>query len=153
MGGLHGRRETIITSRSLIAAEKVKRTDVYNADGEELGTVDDILIDKISGKAIYAIMSFGGFLGIGEKYHPLPLSTLTYDESKGGYVVNLDRKMLEDARPTIWTMSSNANGRPAMGGASINTTMCRATGRPFKRMFTGVPSVGDEGWRCFAAPA
>jgi sporulation protein YlmC with PRC-barrel domain len=88
---------TNITSGSLIAADKVKGTDVYNADGEELGTVDDIMIDKISGKAIYAIMSFGGFLGIGEKYHPLPWSTLHYDESKGGYVVNLDRKMLEDA--------------------------------------------------------
>ena len=55
----------------------VKGTNVYNADNEELGTVDDIMIDKISGKAIYAIMSFGGFLGIGEKYHPLPWSTLT----------------------------------------------------------------------------
>ena len=88
---------TKITSGSLIAAEMVKGTNVYNADNEELGTVDDIMIDKISGKAIYAIMSFGGFLGIGEKYHPLPWSTLTYDESKGGYVVNLDRKMLEDA--------------------------------------------------------
>jgi sporulation protein YlmC with PRC-barrel domain len=88
---------TKITSGSLIAADMVKGTNVYNADNEELGTVDDIMIDKISGKAIYAIMSFGGFLGIGEKYHPLPWSTLTYDESKGGYVVNLDRKMLEDA--------------------------------------------------------
>jgi sporulation protein YlmC with PRC-barrel domain len=58
---------TKITSGSLIAAEKVKGTDVFNADGDELGTVDDIMIDKISGKAIYAIMSFGGFLGIGEK--------------------------------------------------------------------------------------
>ena len=100
---------TKITSGSLIAAEQVKGTDVFNADGDELGTVDDIMIDKISGKAIYAIMSFGGFLGIGEKYHPLPWSTLTYDESKGGYVVNLAKQMLEDA-PTydadeefLWT--------------------------------------------------
>jgi sporulation protein YlmC with PRC-barrel domain len=89
--------ETKITSGSLIAAEKVEGTDVYNMQGEHLGTVDDIMIDKVSGKAIYALMSFGGFLGIGEKYHPLPWSTLKYDESKGGYVVNLDKRMLEGA--------------------------------------------------------
>jgi hypothetical protein len=65
--------------------------------GEMLGTVDDIMLDKVSGKAIYAIMSFGGFLGMGEKYHPLPWSTLNYDESKGGYVVNLDKRILENA--------------------------------------------------------
>jgi sporulation protein YlmC with PRC-barrel domain len=88
---------TKITSGSLIAAKKVLSTDVYNTQGEKLGTVEDIMIDKMSGKAIYAIMSFGGFLGIGEKYHPLPWSTLKYDESKGGYVVNLDKKMLENA--------------------------------------------------------
>lgn len=88
---------TKITSGTLIAAEKVEGTNVYNPQGDKLGTVDDIMIDKVSGKAIYAIMSFGGFLGIGEKYHPLPWSTLKYDESKGGYVVNLDKKMLESA--------------------------------------------------------
>ena len=89
--------ETKITSGSLIASEKVEGTDVYNMQGEKLGTVDDIMLDKVSGKAIYAIMSFGGFLGIGEKYHPLPWSTLKYDESKGGYVVNLDKQILEGA--------------------------------------------------------
>jgi hypothetical protein len=88
---------TKITSGGLIAAKKVLETDVYNPRGEKLGTVEDIMIDKVSGKAAYAIMSFDGFLGIGEKYHPLPWSTLTYDESKGGYVVNLDKKMLENA--------------------------------------------------------
>jgi sporulation protein YlmC with PRC-barrel domain len=91
---------TKITSGSLIAAEKVNGTDVYNMDGDKLGTVDDIMLDKISGKAIYAVMSFGGFLGMGEKQHPLPWSSLTYDESKGGYVVNLDKKRLENA-PTL----------------------------------------------------
>jgi hypothetical protein len=67
------------------------------------------MIDKESGKAVYAVMSFGGFLGIGEKNHPLPWSTLKYDQQKGGYVVNLDKKMLEKA-PTydrtgdfVWT--------------------------------------------------
>jgi hypothetical protein len=88
---------TKITSGTLIAAEKVEGTNVYNLQGDKLGTVDDIMIDKVSGRAIYALMSFGGFLGMGEKYHPLPWSALKYDESKGGYVVNLDKKMLENA--------------------------------------------------------
>jgi hypothetical protein len=55
------------------------------------------MIDKVSGRAIYAVMSFGGFLGMGEKYHPLPWATLKYDAQKGGYVVNLDKKLLEGA--------------------------------------------------------
>jgi hypothetical protein len=91
---------TKITSGSLIAAEKVNGTNVYNASGDKLGSVEDIMLDKISGKAIYAVMSFGGFLGIGEKQHPLPWSALNYDDRKGGYVVNLDKKTLENA-PTL----------------------------------------------------
>ncbi len=86
-----------LTAKTLISAERVEGTDVYNLQGEKLGTVDDIMIDKISGKAIYAVMSFGGFLGIGEKYHPLPWSSLKYDEMRGGYVVDLDRQRLEGA--------------------------------------------------------
>ena len=86
-----------ITSGTLIAAEKVKGTDVYNRAGEKLGSVEDIMIDKVSGRAIYAVMSFGGFLGMGEKHHPLPWATLKYDAQKGGYVVNLDKKQLEGA--------------------------------------------------------
>ena len=88
---------TSITSRTLIAADKVKGTNVYNPVGDKLGNVDDIMIDKISGRAIYEVMSFGGFLGMGEKHHPLPWSTLKYDAQKGGYVVNLDKKKLQDA--------------------------------------------------------
>jgi hypothetical protein len=58
------------TSGNLIAADKVEGTDVYNRAGEELGTVDHIMIDKISGKVVYAIMSFGGVLGLGESSQP-----------------------------------------------------------------------------------
>ena len=89
--------DTSITSGTLIAAEKVKGTAVYNRAGEKLGSVEDIMIDKVSGRAIYAVMSFGGFLGMGEKHHPLPWATLKYDTQKGGYVVNLDKKQLEGA--------------------------------------------------------
>ena len=78
-------------------SDKVRGTNVYNLAGEKLGSVDDIMIDKISGRAIYAVMSFGSFLGMGGKYHPLPWATLKYDAQKGGYLVNLDKKLLEGA--------------------------------------------------------
>lgn len=94
MSGLHDRTDT---RGRLIAASKVNGTTVYNTAGEKLGSVYDVMIDKRSGKAEYAIMSFGGFLGIGDSYHPLPWQTLTYDEREGGYVVNIDRSRLEGA--------------------------------------------------------
>ena len=88
---------TSITSGNLIAAGKVEGTTVYNRAGEKLGSIDDIMIDKVSGRAIYAVMSFGGFLGMGEMFHPLPWATLKYDANRGGYVVDLDKKLLEGA--------------------------------------------------------
>ena len=85
------------SSSSLISAGRVQGTNVYNAGGEHLGHVEDIMLHKVSGKVAYALMAFGGFLGIGEKYHPLPWSMLKYDTAKEGYVVPLDRKQLETA--------------------------------------------------------
>lgn len=82
---------------SLIAASKVNGTSVYNSAGESLGSVYDVMINKVSGQVAYAVMSFGGFLGIGERYHPLPWNSLTYDTRMGGYVVNLNRDQLEKA--------------------------------------------------------
>ena len=86
----------------IISADRVTGTNVYNTAGEKLGHVEKVLLDKYSGKVAYALMSFGGFLGIGEKYHPLPWNALKYDTGKEGYVVNLDKKMLE-AAPTVDT--------------------------------------------------
>ncbi|MBV8972354.1 MAG: PRC-barrel domain-containing protein [Sphingomonadaceae bacterium] len=74
-------------SGTLISADKVIGTAVYDASGERLGTIDSIMLNKRSGKVAYAVMSFGGFLGIGERYHPLPWDVLTYDERKSGYNV------------------------------------------------------------------
>jgi sporulation protein YlmC with PRC-barrel domain len=85
------------TGGRLIAASKVSGTAVYNTAGESLGSVYDVMLDKASGRADYAIISFGGFLGIGERYHPLPWNQLTYDPQAGGFVVNLDRDRLESA--------------------------------------------------------
>jgi hypothetical protein len=81
----------------LIASDKVEGTAVYNRAGERFGDVHNFMVDKYSGRVAYAVMSFGGFLGIGEKYHPLPWKVLTYDTDMGGYVVDLDEETLRDA--------------------------------------------------------
>jgi sporulation protein YlmC with PRC-barrel domain len=85
------------TNGANIRASRVNGTDVYNADGEHLGHIDDVILNKQSGIADYAIMSFGGFLGIGERYHPLPWRSLTYDPGQRGYVVSVSRDQLERA--------------------------------------------------------
>src|SRR5262245_60087923 len=91
------RMVTLDESATLISASKVTGTNVYNTAGDSLGEIHDVMIDKRSGKIAYAIMSFGGFLGIGEQYHPLPWVTLKYDTRQGGYVVGLTREQLEGA--------------------------------------------------------
>jgi hypothetical protein len=92
-----GRPVDVDETNRLISSNKVDGTDVYNRNGDHLGTVHDVMIDKRTGQVEYAIMSFGGFLGIGESYHPLPWRTLTYDTTMGGYVVDVDRMRLDMA--------------------------------------------------------
>lgn len=84
-------------TRRLIASNKVEGTPVFNRTGEHLGAVYNFMVDKITGQVAYAVMSFGGFLGIGESYHPLPWRALTYDTRLGGYVVDIDKDRLESA--------------------------------------------------------
>ena len=81
----------------LISSNKVVGTAVYNLQGEHLGSIYGLMMDKFSGCVAYAVMSFGGFLGMGENYHPLPWRMLSYDPRQGGYVVDLDRRKIESA--------------------------------------------------------
>jgi sporulation protein YlmC with PRC-barrel domain len=82
---------------NLISAGTVKGTAVYDVDGDKIGSIDEVMLDKVEGKVAYAVMSFGGFLGIGEKYHPLPWDSLTYDQDHGGYRVGMKGEMFRDA--------------------------------------------------------
>src|ERR1700724_4366054 len=84
----------------LISSDKVVGTAVDNRLGEHLGSVYGLMVDKQTGQVAYAVMSFGGFLGMGESYHPLPWRVLTYDTRLGGYVVDLDRSRLEATSST-----------------------------------------------------
>jgi len=85
------------TDMRLIAADKVEGVSVYSPNGDKLGTVENIFIDKVSGQAEFATMAFGGLLGMGEKHYPLPWSVLTYDTDKDGFVVALEKETLEGA--------------------------------------------------------
>ena len=89
--------DTANPSGHLIAAKQVQGTTVYNVAREKLGSVEDVMIDKSSGRIAYAILSFGGFLGIGDRYYPLPWEKLRYDTEMNGYVVDIDRDVLEGA--------------------------------------------------------
>jgi sporulation protein YlmC with PRC-barrel domain len=86
--------------RRLISADRVQGSTVYDKAGEKLGHIEDVMLDKASGRVAYAIMSYGGFLGAGERYHPLPWSMLSYDTARNGYVVPLSRDQLDNA-PTL----------------------------------------------------
>jgi hypothetical protein len=94
---------------SLIGSDKVEGTAVYGVDEKKIGQVERVMLDKMSGKAAYAVLSFGGFLGLGEDYYPTPWSNLTYDTRLGGYRVNLTKDQLEKApkysKGSDWTWS------------------------------------------------
>ena len=81
----------------LIPADRVNGTDVYNKAGDRLGKIEDVAIEKISGEVAYAILSFGGVLGLGAKFHPVPWKLLKYDEDKRAYVVPMTKADLEKA--------------------------------------------------------
>src|SRR5215218_2922656 len=84
-----------IETGSLIGSDKVEGTAVYGADQNKIGSVQPVMIDKISGKVAYAVISFGGFLGIGEDYYPVPWATLKYDTNLGGYVTGMTEASLK----------------------------------------------------------
>jgi len=81
----------------LIASNKVEGTAVYDRQGNTLGEVQNFMVGKRSGRVAYAVMSFGGLLGVGASYYTLPWSSLDYDTEKGGYVVDLDKDRLAQA--------------------------------------------------------
>lgn len=84
-------------THDLIASDKVEGTRVFDPSGEDIGAIERVLIEKRSGKVSYAVLSFGGFLGIGTDHYPLPWSKLNYDTQLGGYRVDITKEQLEGA--------------------------------------------------------
>lgn len=80
-----------------IRAKKVIDTPVKDVDGNRIGEIEDIVLDKLSNNIMFAVVSFGGFLGMGEKYHPIPWDLLDYDAEANAYVVGLTKDELKAA--------------------------------------------------------
>ena len=92
----------------LIASDRVEGTAVLKPTGEKIGSVERVMIEKVSGRVAYAVMAFGGFLGLGHRHFTLPWSKLTYDETLDGYVVNISEEQLKaapdyDREGEIWS--------------------------------------------------
>lgn len=84
-------------THDLISSEKVDGTAVYNRQGEKLGAIHHFMVGKRDGRVRYAVLSFGGLFGMGERFYPLPWDVLTYDTRLGGYSIDLDKEVLEKA--------------------------------------------------------
>jgi len=93
------------SSSPVISSDRVKGTAVFGADGRQIGKVDHLVIEKASGRIVYAVMSFGGVLGLGQDHVPLPWAALSYDTALGGYATTLTEQQLRSApaHPEDWT--------------------------------------------------
>jgi hypothetical protein len=86
-----------MTGKPLIESDRVEGTNVYDPAGNEIGEIKRLMIEKLSGRIPYAVMSFGGFLGIGEEEHAIPWNKLEYDTSLGGYRTDITETQLKGA--------------------------------------------------------
>jgi hypothetical protein len=90
-------RATVHPNHNLISTEDVHNASVYGAGDEVVGTIDHLMLDKQSGRVAFAVMSFGGFLGLGHSHYPIPWGALRYDPSVGGYRTGVTEQQLRDA--------------------------------------------------------
>ena len=86
-----------MTGKPLIESDRVEGTTVYDPHGNSIGSIKRLMIEKLSGKVAYAVLSFGGFLGIGEEEHTIPWSKLSYDTNLGGYRTDITEEQLRGA--------------------------------------------------------
>ena len=92
-----GTDATVRETARLIASDKVEGTAVRNLSGDKVGTIERVMIDKRAGKVAYAVMSFGGFLGMGQDYVALPWHMLRYNERLDAYEMNITENQLQGA--------------------------------------------------------
>jgi len=92
-----GTDATVRETARLIASDKVEGTSVRNSNGDKVGTIERVMIDKRTGKVGYAVMGFGGFLGMGQDYLALPWHVLRYNENLDAYELNVTENQLRGA--------------------------------------------------------
>ena len=91
-----------MTGKPLIESDRVEGTYVYDPNGKHIGTIKRLMIDKINGKVAYALMYFGGILGMGAEEHTIPWDKLNYDTSLGGYRTEITADQLQGAPTLTW---------------------------------------------------
>ena len=96
-------------NHGLISSEDVEGTNVYDMADTKIGSIDHLMIEKAAGKVTYAVMSFGGFLGLGHSHYPVPWSALKYDTRLNGYVTGITERQLKDAPSFTDDSWSNRN--------------------------------------------
>lgn len=84
-------------SSAIISAKKVQGSEVVSPAGDALGHVEDLMIDKVTGRIVYAVLTYGGLLGLGEKHFALPWEALDYSVDRAAYVLDVDPDLLERA--------------------------------------------------------
>ena len=94
---IRNRDADVKETHDLIASDKVEGTKVYDPNGEHIGSIERVLLEKRGGRVAYAVLSFGGFLGIGDDYYPLPWEKLKYDEELDGYRIDLTKDQITGA--------------------------------------------------------
>jgi hypothetical protein len=108
-------QQGVMTGKPLIGSDRVEGTSVYDPQGNDIGSIKRLMIEKISGRVAYAVMSFGGFLGMGEEEHAVPWSKLTYDTNLGGYRTDITEQQLRGAptftRDSDWDWSDRSRER------------------------------------------
>ena len=85
------------SSKPVIESSRVEGTAVYDAGGKRIGTIQQLLIEKVSGRVLYVDMTFGGFLGLGAHHHTIPWEKLTYDTGVGGYRTDITEEQVRAA--------------------------------------------------------
>jgi len=90
-------RATAHPDHHLISSEDVEGTSVYGVDATKIGSIDHLMIDKETGRITHAVISFGGFLGVGHSHYPVPWGVLKYDRTLEGYVTGITEEQLKDA--------------------------------------------------------
>ena len=105
--------ETAHPNHAFISSEDVEGTRYYDRKGNRIGEIDHLMIDKVSGRVVYAVLSFGGFLGIGHKHYPLPWARLSYDKKLDGFRTDVNEKNFAIRRNSAMIPGKAATGKPA----------------------------------------
>ena len=110
---------------SLIGSDKVQGTAVFDADANKIGSIERVMIEKTSGRVSYAVLSFGGFLGIGDDHYPLPWPSLKYNVELGGYQTMVTFDQIKGAPKVAasgewnWADTTRTKGLDDYYGAAI----------------------------------